>query len=419
LLLLYNLFIRLYFIGISLASTWNKKAAAWINGRKFLFEDLEKAIGNEDKIIWLHCSSAGEFEQGKPLIESLKKRHPAYKILVSFFSPSGFAVAQNYIYADYFTYLPLDTKKNAERFVKLVKPELVIFVKYEFWYHHLSTVAFHHIPLLLVSAVFRKEQVFFKRYGDFFRQILLFFRYIFVQDEASLQLLKENGIEHSSISGDTRFDRVKMIANDFAAIPFIEKSLLGKKCIVAGSTWKEDEEILKKVWEALKHSDLKLIIVPHEIHKTHIDEIVNIFPEAVYYSSFAKNVSDWASADVIIINKVGLLSRLYQYATITYVGGGFTKDGIHNILEAAVWGKPVVFGPNYKKYREASGLIQAGGGFSIRTAEDLKKLTDDLLSDKDHLQAAGNKARNYVEENTGAAEKILRAIQENRLLTKL
>jgi 3-deoxy-D-manno-octulosonic-acid transferase len=415
----YNLFIRLYFIGIRLAATWNKKAAAWINGRKSLFGDLEKAIRGEDRIIWMHCSSAGEFEQGKPLIEAIKQEYPAHKILLSFFSPSGFKMAHNYKYADYITYLPLDTRKNAGDFVTLIKPELVIFVKYEFWYHHLNTVACHHIPLLLVSAVFRKDQMFFKRYGSFFRKMLFLFRHVFVQDKLSLQLLIENGVEQSSISGDTRFDRVKTIANDFEPIPFVEKSLLGNNCIVAGSTWKEDEEILKKVWERVQYSDLKLIIAPHEIHKAHLDELVKIFPEAVYYSSFEQNAGELKPAAVIIIDNVGLLSRLYQYATVTYVGGGFTKDGIHNILEAAVWGKPVVFGPNYKKYREASELIQAGAGFSISTGEELKKLADSLFTDKNHLQAAGNKAKSYIDTNTGATQKILRYIQEKRLLTKL
>lgn len=414
--LLYNLFIQLYFIAIRIASFWNKKAAAWVNGRTNLFTELENKIGSDDKIIWVHCSSAGEFEQGKPLIEALKKEYPIHKILVSFFSPSGFALAQNYPYAGYITYLPLDTRKNAERFLNLVKPELVIFVKYEFWYHHLSAVAFHHIPSLLVSAVFRKEQVFFKSYGRFFKQILFLFRHIFVQDEISLQLLQENGITHSSLSGDTRFDRVKELANNWSEVNFIQSFIGNEKVIVAGSTWEGDEKLLAAY--AKDHPQIKLIIAPHEIAENHISSVRSLFPSHILYSGYAGALSA-QDVQVLIIDSVGLLSRLYQYAAITYVGGGFTKDGIHNILEAAVWGKPVVFGPNYKKYREAGGLIKDGGGFSISSSAKLKKLADDLLSDEAYRQAVGEKAKNYIEENTGATKKILREIQAKRLLTKL
>jgi 3-deoxy-D-manno-octulosonic-acid transferase len=390
---------------------WNKKASDWVKGRQNLFEELEQKLPKAGRLFWIHCSSAGEFEQGKPAIEALKKDYPSHKILVSFFSPSGFAVAKKYPFADYITYLPLDTRKNAERFLKLTNPEMVIFVKYEFWYHHLSAVAFHHIPLLLVSAVFRKEQVFFKWYGKFYRQMLFLFRQIFVQDKSSFELLQANGITHSAIGGDTRFDRVSTIANVSASIPLIEEFLRGKKSIVAGSTWEKDEELLKE----LSPKDIKIIIAPHEINETHLSQIRSLFPNAMYYSklSFAQG----EESNVLIIDNVGILSQLYQYATITYVGGGFTKDGIHNILEAAVWGKPVIFGPNYKKYREASELIEAGGGFSISTAKELKKLADKLLNDKQFLQASSANSKNYVLENTGATEKILQFIQEKRLLT--
>ncbi|MDB5209109.1 MAG: 3-deoxy-D-manno-octulosonic acid transferase [Flavisolibacter sp.] len=415
-LTLYNQFIRLYFIGIRLASIWNKKAAAWINGRKSLFEDLEKAIGNEGRIIWMHCSSAGEFEQGKPLIESLKKEYPAYKILVSFFSPSGFDTAHNYQDADYITYLPLDTQKNAERFLRTVKPKLVIFVKYEFWYHHLNATAFLQIPLLLVSAVFRKEQVFFKSYGSFYRRMLLLFRDIFVQDEVSLLLLRENGISHATICGDTRFDRVTKLSSQFLAIDFIQNFIGDKNVIVAGSTWEGDEILLAAY--AKENPQLKFIVAPHEMAPSHLSSLKNLFPVHILYSEYTTDASQ-QNAQTLIIDSIGLLSRLYKYATLTYVGGGFTKDGIHNILEAAVWGKPVVFGPNYKKYREAGELIDAAGGFSVSTEEEFKKLADHLLMNEDYLQATGNKAQNYIKKNTGATKKILQAIQEKRLLTRL
>jgi 3-deoxy-D-manno-octulosonic-acid transferase len=409
----------LYGFGIRLFSLRNKKASAWIKGRENQLEELKTKISKDDRIIWMHCSSAGEFEQGKPVIEALKEEYPQHKVLVSFFSPSGFEVAKKYEPADFITYLPLDTRKNAQAFIETIHPELAIFVKYEFWYHHLAAAAFYHIPVLLVSATFRPEQVFFKSYGRFFRQLLFLFRHLFVQDQASLDLLQANGITHASISGDTRFDRVAKIASCFTPIPVIENSLLGCKTIVAGSTWSGDEEILKTISTSTGNERRKLVIAPHEIDKTHLTQISNHFPGAIYFSTLNSGPRDRTSGEVIIIDNVGMLSRLYQYATITYVGGGFTKDGIHNILEAAVWGKPVIFGPNYKKYREAKELIAAGGAFSITSAEELKKLADKLFSDEQYLQAVSEKAKKFVVENTGATEKILQWIQANRLLTRL
>lgn len=414
-LLLYNVFIQLYFLAIRAASLWNKKAAAWVKGRKKVFEPLQKNLSENDKTIWIHCSSAGEFEQGKPVIEALKKTYPQKKILVSFFSSSGYAVAKNYAHADVVTYLPLDTRKNAKRFFQLVNPELVIFVKYEFWHHHLSVAAFHHVPILLISAVFRKDQVFFNRYGKFFKQILFFFRHIFVQDKISLELLKQNGIAHCSVSGDTRFDRVQAVAQNFSDIPFIEDFIAGKKVIVAGSTWQGDEEVLAKY--LADGTDVKLIIALHEINRSHIESVNARFKNSIAYSALQNNEGKSLDYQTLIIDSVGLLSRLYRYATLTYVGGGFTKDGIHNILEAAVWGKPVIFGPNYKKYREGRELIAVGGAFSISSAEELKRLADDLLTNERHLQERSLKAKAYIDENTGATEKIINLIQEKRLLT--
>lgn len=415
-LILYNLFIQFFFAGIRVASLWNKKAAVWIEGRSALFSDLENEITPDDKIIWMHCASAGEFEQGKPLIEALKSEYPEHKMLISFFSPSGFEVAKNYSYADYITYLPLDTPKNAARFLQLIRPELVIFIKYEFWYHHLSAAAFRHIPLILVSAVFRKDQVFFKPYGKFFRQMLFLFRHIFVQDLASLELLLANGITHCSSSGDTRFDRVTALASHFSEIDFVQDFIGDKEVIVAGSTWAGDEELLAAYLK--DHLHTKLILAPHEITPGHISAIRRLFPPCVLYSGYEKS-SDAQRCQVLVIDSIGLLSRLYKYATVTYVGGGFTKDGIHNILEAAVWGKPVLFGPNYKKYREAGELIKAGGGFSISSSAEFEKLASALFTEDAHRQAVGAKAERYVKEGAGATKVILEAIQAKRLLTRL
>lgn len=417
-LILYNLFIQLYAFTIRVASLWNRKAAALIQGREALGETLQKTLSATDRVIWVHCSSAGEFEQGKPVIEALKKLYPSKKILVSFFSPSGYRVAKNYPYADVTTYLPLDTKEKAEEFFKAIRPQLVIFVKYEFWYHHLSIAAFHHVPVLLISAVFRSNQVFFKAYGNFFRQMLHFFRHLFVQDNDSLQLLQSAGIFHCSVSGDTRFDRVLKITDDTTTIPFIDAFAGNKKVIVAGSTWPGDEEVLDDYVK--KHNDVKLILAPHEINESHIKSVKALFHNSILYSSLSEesNATEaLVAAQTLIIDSIGLLSRLYRYATITYVGGGFTKDGIHNILEAAVWTKPVLFGPNYKKYREGREMIETGGAFTFNTAEELKKLADDLLTNEDHLQEISLKAKAYIIDNTGATATIMNTIQEKRLLT--
>ena len=435
-LLTYSLFIRLYALGIRIASLWNPKAKEWINGRKNLFNDLKTKISPGDKIVWVHCASAGEFEQGKPVIEKLKKTYPSHKILVSFFSPSGYGAAKKYQHADAITYLPLDTKKNAKRFVELIKPDLVVFVKYEYWHHHLSAVAFHHIPLIMVSAIFRKDQLFFKWYGKFYKQILFLFRQIFVQDEASLHLLKQHNIQHCSLSGDTRFDRVKKIAGNFSEVPLLNEFIGENQVIVAGSTWEGDEEILASY---MKDHRVKIVIAPHEITKDHILRLQKSFPDCVRYSELkelfshaeVQTTSIWNSineqqekdlqkqlnnAKTLIIDGMGMLSRLYHYATITYVGGGF-KTGIHNTLEAVVYGKPVLFGPKYQKFKEARDLIAKGAAFSVSNAGELKTKMDHLLNDPEQLSKAGNAAKNYVEDNVGATQKIVQYIHENRLLT--
>lgn len=427
-LLLYNLFVRIYFVALRIASLWNRKAAQWVEGRKSWHEELQAAVEPNDRFIWMHCSSAGEFEQGKPLIESLKRQYPDYKLLLTFFSPSGFAVANRYPHADALCYLPLDTRHNAERFVQTVQPQLAIFVKYEFWYHHLSVAANHRVPLLLVSAVFRPGQIFFRVYGRFFKNMLHFFQHVFVQDESSLRLLRSHGIRHATVSGDTRFDRVAAVAGNPTDVPFVDGFTLNRQTLVAGSTWPDDEALLADYLR--QNKNVKCIVAPHEVNEKHVQSLRQLFPQSVLYTTIRPAVDNaflqpavgaetLAGAQVLIIDCVGLLSRLYQYAAIAYVGGGFTRDGIHNILEAAVWGKPVVFGPNYKKYREAADLIDVGGGYSVTTTEALQTLANDLFGNEQKRQAAGENAKNYVQKNTGATETVLRLIQEKRLLTRL
>lgn len=412
--LFYNIFIALYRTIIAIFALGNKKARAWIEGRKNLFAELDQKLAPSDRIIWMHCASAGELEQGKPVLEQLKTQYPQYKLLVTFFSPSGYEVGKKYKAADLIAYLPLDTKANAVRFLDLVRPELAIFVKYEYWYHHLKTAAERHIPLLLVSAIFRKNQPFFKSYGDFYRSILGFYNRIFVQDSESQQLLESINISNCIVSGDTRFDRVAAIAANFSELALIKRFVQDDRILVAGSTWPDDEQLLADFYHSYT-GKLKLIIAPHEINKAHIDHLFSLFPNAIAYSQLEQSFKE---ASVLIIDNVGMLSRLYRYATLTYIGGGFNKSGIHNTLEAAVWGKPVLFGPNYQKFKEARDLVDRKAGFSITNAEELKRIATELLRDEVLLQQSSTIARSYVEENRGATQKIMDYIQANRLLTR-
>lgn len=412
---LYNIFVAVYRLLVSIVALWNKKAQEWARGQKDLFKELEQHVSPSDQIIWMHCASAGEFEQGKPVLEQLKQLYPTHKILVTFFSPSGYASGKKYKGADLISYLPLDTKRNAEKFLQLVHPSLVIFVKYEYWYHHLKAVADRRTPLLLISSIFRNNQVFFKGYGGFYRKILGFYNWIFVQDESSVQLLKSIHINHCSIGGDTRFDRVYTIARNFTELELIKHFVQQDKVLVAGSTWPDDEKRLAQFYHSYT-GKLKLIIAPHEINKAHIEHLFSLFPEALAYSEMEHKPSD--NKSVLIIDNVGMLSRLYHYATITYIGGGFNKSGIHNTLEAAVWGKPVLFGSNYQKFKEARDLVAKGAGFSITTDTDLTERATTLLQNEILLEQSSLSAKQYVEENKGASGKIVGYIQENRLLTR-
>lgn len=420
---LYNLFIALYHLGIQIAALGGGKARQWLDGRKQLWQQMETALVPNEQLIWVHSASAGEFEQAKPVIEALKRDFPAYKIALTFFSPSGYSVGKKAPLADYVFYLPLDTAKNAKRFIFLLAPKLVVFIKYDYWYHHLKTVHQKGIPLLLVSAIFRPNQVFFSWYGGFYRKMLHFFTQLFVQDEPSKMLLNKYGIQHVTVSGDTRFDRVATIAQNFTDIPGLDAFIAGQKVLVAGSTWPEDEAALQKAVADFK--DLKLIIAPHEVNAEHVKGMQKVFASHVLYTDLSaqleksENLSfPFQQQQVLIINNIGMLSRLYKYATVTYIGGGFNKSGIHNTLEAAVWGKPVIWGPNFEKFREAKGLLAAGGGFTYNSAEDLKGILKVLLNDSNACQKSGNAAAAYVQKHKGATQKIILYIQEKRLLTR-
>jgi len=409
----YNIFLFLYRAGINIASIWNNKAKFWVNGRKNVLERLAgKLVTIDPPIIWFHCSSLGEFEQGRPVIEKLRSNYPDSKILLTFFSPSGYEIRKDYKGADWVFYLPLDSKTNAKAFFDIVNPSLVVLVKYDYWYYYLTECKKRNIPLLLVSGVFRQDQPFFRWYGKLHRKMLNCFTHFFVQDKESFDLLKTINLNNTIVAGDTRFDRVSEIAENFKPIEEIEKFCGSSQVLVAGSTWPDDEKIVRDAMANLP--DLKIIIAPHEIHKEHIDQLKSIFADAVLYSQLAARSSQLATC--LIIDNIGMLSRLYHYATVTYIGGGFNK-GIHNTLEPAVYGKPVLFGPNYKKFKEAIGLIETGGGVCVNSNAELSSQLTRLLTNKDNLETSSKNSFDFVKQNKGATENILHYINANRLLT--
>ena len=417
---LYNIFLLLFRSGTHIASLFNAKAKKWVRGRNHIFEKLEKAIPPGENIIWVHCASLGEFEQGKPIIEKLKAHGTRHKILLTFFSPSGFEAQKDFKGADWIFYLPIDGPGNAKRFLEIVHPSLVIFVKYEFWYYYLKKIKYGNIPLLLVSALFRKEMSFFKWYGGLQRKMLSRFDHLFVQNDSSKKLIDEIGLANiCSVSGDTRFDRVIEIANQWKPIPVIEQFIGNNKAIVAGSTWPEDEEVLQKAFVSLNDNSLKLIIAPHDISKKHIAELEKLFPNSIRFSRFPAPNSQLPTT--LIIDNIGMLSQLYKYAYITYVGGGLRTMGVHNVLEAAVYYKIVLFGDYFRKYTEAIELVLSGGGIPFndvkRNGVMLKELIEALLANKEEYDYRSNAAGDFVQTNKGATEKIMQFIQEKRLLT--
>ncbi len=408
---LYTLGIRLYIVLVYLVSPFNPKANKWLKGRKHLFTRLRESIQKDDRVAWFHCASLGEFEQGRPVIEEFRVKHPDFKILVTFFSPSGYEVRKDYSGANLIYYLPIDTWNNARRFVQIVHPEVVFFVKYEFWYFMLTRLKREGVKLYLISALFRPDQLFFKRYGTWYRKMLRCFTHIFVQNEQSETLLLSIGFSHVSVSGDTRFDRVHQIASKAKEISLINTFKNNKITLVAGSTWPKDEELLSQ-WLRSSNSDVKLAVAPHEIEENHIQSIIQLFSglRVVRYTQTSNEEA--ATAQVLIIDTIGILSSAYRYGELAYIGGGFGA-GIHNTLEAATWGIPVVFGPRYQKFKEANDLIAGGGGYSIATLEELSTAFDVLLNQPDKLSQSARFAREYVELKRGATERILNSIPLN------
>ena len=409
---IYSFFIALYTSIIFLISPFNKKAKLIIKGRKKTFEKIREGISKKDKVAWFHAASLGEFEQGRPLIENFKNKYPEYKILVSFFSPSGYEIRKNYDKADVVVYLPSDSIKNAKRFIKLAHPEYVFFIKYEFWYNFISRAKHKGAKVYQVSLILRTNQYFFSNWGSWYRNQLKNFDYFFVQNNQTKYLLDSIGLNNCLITGDTRFDRVWEIAKKSKDFPKVEEFCQNDKIVLMGSSWEKDEEMMKEAMKNTK-SSFKLIIAPHQIHNYHIQQIKSLFPNSIKYSEI-ENI-DYSNKDnldnVLIIDSIGILSSLYKYASVAYIGGGFGV-GIHNILEAATFGKPIIFGPNYFKFKEAIDLIEKEGAFSFKESNKLVDVIDKLLEKEDYYKKSSDICSGYIEENIGACERILSKIEQ-------
>jgi 3-deoxy-D-manno-octulosonic-acid transferase len=412
---MYNLLIHIYVLIVRVLAFFNhEKAKLWYEGRKDIFTKLEEAFKNKDheKRIWIHVASLGEFEQGRPLIEALKKETPQYFIVLTFFSPSGYELRKNYPLADYVFYLPADTYSNAQRFIQIVKPELAVFVKYEFWYNYLHILKKQNIKTLLISAIFRDRQFNkFNPYTPFLSKMLHCFTHIFVQDTPSVFLLKKQGLGNVEAVGDTRIDRVLAIKNEAPKYSIIEQFIQSKKTLICGSTWQPDEKIIIELLKNKTFDAWQLIIAPHDISSNNIIRLRQDFlNNTAFYSDIKNHINsdDFLKKRILIIDNIGMLSSLYQYGTIAYIGGGFGK-GIHNTLEPIAFGLPVIFGPKYQKFEEAHQLIKTGGGFSIFNYANFEKTMLFLQPEKNYT-AASNAAFTYVMNNQGATLKIMKYI---------
>ena len=418
-ILLYNLFLLIYSLGIRIVSVWNKKAKLWVAGRKNLFENLRNTYKpNQQKKVWMHCASLGEFEQGRPVLKGLMEKYPNTFIAITFFSPSGYEIAKNDKDFRHVYYIPMDSPSNAKELLDIFTPDVVLWVKYEYWYYYLKEIKRRNIPLLLISGVYQNTQVFFKWYGSFYRKMLECFSHFFLQNISSKEQLQKLIVkEKIDVSGDTRCDRVINIAENFAEVDGIANFCENKKVIVAGSTWEDDEAEWTHFVKT--HPEIKFIIAPHQIDEENLADVKKEFPGSLFYSEWIEAPPPQKFAEMIhciIIDNIGMLSRLYKYATITYVGGGFGYNGLHNILEAAVYGKPVIFGPEYEKNFEAAELIDCSGAISIGNPLELEKVVNSLLNNEDETKTRGIAAKNYVYDNAGASQKIMEYIQKNRLL---
>ncbi len=404
--MMYNLVIYIYLFGVKLASLFSKKPALMVKGHRTVFNILREQMDRNARYIWFHAASLGEFEQGRPLIERIRKEHPEYKILQTFFSPSGYEVRKNYAGADIVCYLPFDTPRNVHRFMELANPCMAFFIKYEFWQNYLNALYRKGIPVYSVSSIFRPNQVFFRWYGKKYREVLKTFTCLFVQNEASKDLLAQIGVTDVRIVGDTRFNRVLDIFHQAKQLPLVEKFKGRSLTLVAGSSWTPDEDLFIRYFN--NHPELKLVIAPHVVNDSRLKEIMGKLERpSIRYTEITEE--HFTPSDCLIIDCYGLLSSIYRYGEISYVGGGFGV-GIHNVLEAAVYGIPVIFGPNNNRFREARHLLEKKGAFEVNDYEDFELLMDKFLSDEAFLRQTGKAARDYVNDNAGALDKIMNYI---------
>ena len=410
--ILYRAFIRLYLLAVVVMSVFSRKARAWHHGRHGLIRSMEQAGKDNRPVAWFHCASLGEFEQGRPIMEAFRTQHPGHAILLTFFSPSGYEIRKGYEGADHVFYLPADTMTNARKFLDIWNPDIAVFIKYEYWFNYLSQLKNRGIPVVVASAVFRRGQHFFQPYGWWFRKHLGYVSHFYVQNEQAEKLLRGIGLQQVSISGDTRFDRVVTIAEKSPDIPDIKAFTKKKPALVAGSTWEADEKILAAAKRDFPQ--LNMIIAPHQITEKGIQRLLRVFDgHVVRYSEATGDLPD--GKDVLVIDGIGLLSSLYRYGRIAYIGGGF-GIGIHNILEAATFGLPIIFGPRYQKFNEANDLIRLGGAFPVSSAHELIDRINELMQNQTSLLHASGISKEYVINNTGATTIITNGI--TRLITK-
>lgn len=406
--IIYNCIVLVATFFISVIALFQRKMKLFVIGRKESFQKLS-ALKKEDKKIWIHVASLGEFEQGRPIIERLKKEQPNFKIVLTFFSPSGYEIQKNYQLADVVCYLPMDTRKNVQRFLELVNPSLAIFVKYEFWPNYLRELHYRNISTILISGIFRRNQIFFKPFGTFMRKSLQAFDHFFVQDKPSEKLLQSINYSNGSISGDTRFDRVYEILNQDNELDFISEFKDNQYTVVAGSTWKEDEELLVNYIN--QSSNEKFIIAPHNINAEDIQKLKrSITKTTVLYSD--KENKSLSEFDVFIIDTIGILTKIYAVSDVAYVGGGLTKNGVHNVLEPATFGVPIIIGPEYKKYKEVVDLVDLDGCKVIRNQEEFSSTFAHLKSDNSYRNQLGKMNQNYIKNNIGATKKIITYINQ-------
>ena len=406
--IIYNFLTYVAWLGIKLATVASPKLKLFVSGRKNVLKTLEAKINDHDKIIWVHVASLGEFEQGLPVMQAIRSQYRDHKLLLTFFSPSGYEVKKETPVADLVCYLPFDTRANANRFLDTVQPELALFVKYEIWPNYLDGLQKRQIPTLLISALFSERQIYFKPWGGYMREKLSAFSHFFVQDENSQKLLSTIGFNNATVSGDTRFDRVSEILKRDNTLNFMESFCKQATCFVAGSTWPEDETILV---EFINSSDkpVKYVIAPHDIKEVHIQKLISSLEKsAVRYSEVGQK--DISQFEVLVIDTIGLLTKIYSYARIAYVGGGFAT-GLHNTLEPAAFGIPVIIGPRFKGFKEAEELVDQGGIISIESKEEFAQVADHFLSDTDSVRSTGQINSNYIKENIGATDAIVQHIQ--------